>query len=87
MFQSDPVWKSRFAGDSDVQGVEELGELGVVIRTLLRTVPGAQWEVAREFRRRIKNRLDAEKIEIPFPQRTVHVRHHASEAEVPADQL
>ena len=43
---------------------------------------------AREFRRRIKNRsLDAEKIEIPFPQRTVHVRHHASEAEVPADQL
>jgi small-conductance mechanosensitive channel len=86
-FQSDQAWKSRFAGDSDVQGVEELGEHGVVIRTLLRTVPGAQWEVAREFRRRIKNRLDAEKIEIPFPQRTVHVRHHASEAEVPADQL
>ena len=26
-----------------------------------------------------------EKIEIPFPQRTVHVRHHASEAEVPAE--
>lgn len=86
-FQSDPPWKSRFAGDSDVQGVEELGEHGVVIRTLLRTVPGAQWEVAREFRRRIKNRLDAEKIEIPFPQRTVHVRHHATEAEVPANQL
>jgi small conductance mechanosensitive channel len=86
-FQSEPGWKSRFAGDSDVQGIEQLGEHGVVIRTLLRTVPGAQWDVAREFRRRIKNRLDAEKIEIPYPQRTVHVRHHATDTEVPADQL
>ena len=40
--------------------MEQLGEHGVVIRTVLRTAPGAQWEVAREFRRRIKNRLDAE---------------------------
>ncbi len=86
-FQADPVWTSRFAGDSDVQGIEHLGEHSVVIRTLLRTVPGAQWDVAREFRRRIKNRLDAEQIEMPFPQRTVHVRHHPTDTEVPADQL
>ena len=56
-------------------------------RTMLRTIPGAQWDVAREFRRRIKNRLDAEGIEIPFPQRTVHVRHHEAGRDVPADQL
>ena len=86
--QADTPWNLRFAGDSEVQGVEQLGEHGVVIRTLLRTVPGAQWDVAREFRRRIKNRLDKEDIEIPFPQRTVHVRHHAAGiTEVPADQL
>jgi small-conductance mechanosensitive channel len=85
--RDDEAWQLRFAGDSEVQGIEALGEHGVVIRTLLRTVPGAQWEVAREFRRRIKNRLDAEQIEIPFPQRTVHVRHHGSDAAVPADQL
>ena len=86
--QADTPWNLRFAGDSEVQGVEQLGEHGVVIRTLLRTVPGAQWDVAREFRRRIKNRLDQEDIEIPFPQRTVHVRHHAGGiTEVPADQV
>lgn len=58
-----------------------------MIRTLLRTVPGAQWDVAREFRRRTKNRLDAEPVEMPFPQRAVHVRHHATDSEVPANQL
>ena len=63
-FQSDPVWMSRFAGDSDVQGVEQLGEHGVVIRTLLRTVPGAQWDVAREFRRRLRPGSTTKQIEI-----------------------
>jgi moderate conductance mechanosensitive channel len=86
-FRADPVWTSRFAGDSEVLGVEDLGEHSVVIRSLLRTVPGAQWEVAREFRRRIKNRLDAEGIEMPYPQRTVHVRHHGVEGDVPAGGL
>ena len=86
-FRAEPVWTSRFAGDSEVLGVEDLGEHSVVIRSLLRTVPGAQWEVAREFRRRIKNRLDAEGIEMPYPQRTVHVRHHGVEGDVPAGGL
>ncbi len=83
-FQADTEWRSRLEGASEVLGVEQLGEHGVVIRSLLRTAPGAQWEVAREFRRRIKNRLDAEGIEIPFPQRTVHVRHHGDAPGAPA---
>jgi small conductance mechanosensitive channel len=87
LFRAEDKWASRFAGDSEVVGVEDLGEHAVVIRTLIRTAPGAQWDVAREFRRRIKKRLDAEAIEIPFPQRTVHVRHHGSTGDVPADQL
>ena len=72
---ADPGWVARLQGPPEVTGVEELGESGVVVRTLFPTAPGAQWDVAREFRRRIKNRLEAEKIEIPFPQRTVHLRH------------
>jgi moderate conductance mechanosensitive channel len=61
--RSDPAWQRRFEGEADV-GVEELGQHAVIVRTMLRTAPGAQWEVAREFRRRIKNRLDAEGIPI-----------------------
>lgn len=68
-FQQDPAWQSRLEGVSEVLGVEQLADHGVVIRTVLRTAPGGQWEVAREFRRRIKNRFDAEKIEIHYPQR------------------
>ena len=61
--RKDPAWQDRLEGAAEV-GVEELSQHAVVVRTMLRTVPGAQWDVAREFRRRIKNRLDAEGIPI-----------------------
>lgn len=73
-FGQDPAWRDRLDAEPEVAGVESLADSAVVIRTLIRTIPGKQWEAAREYRRRVKNRLDREGIEIPFPQRTVHVR-------------
>jgi small-conductance mechanosensitive channel len=73
-FAQDKEWAPLFDGTPEVLGVDSLGESQVTIRTLLKTHAGKQWAVAREFRRRIKNRLDKEGIEIPFPQRTMHVR-------------
>ncbi len=82
----DAEWSWKLDGAPEVAGVNQLGDNAVAIRALLRTVPGMQWEVGREFRRRIKNRLDAENIEIPFPQRTVHVRHHGEIASPPTPE-
>ena len=57
-----------------VLGVESLGESQVTLRLLLKTLPSKQWDVARELRRRIKNRFDREKIAIPYPHRVVITR-------------
>jgi small conductance mechanosensitive channel len=73
-FSTDKTWGSQLDGPVEVLGVESLGDSAVVLRTVIRTQPGSQWNVAREFRRRIKNRFDREELEIPFPQRRVHVR-------------
>ena len=73
-FSTDRAWGSQLDGPVEVLGVESLGDSAVVLRTVIRTQPGSQWTVAREFRRRIKNRFDLERLEIPFPQRRVHVR-------------
>ncbi|MFZ5623807.1 MAG: mechanosensitive ion channel family protein [Gemmatimonadota bacterium] len=74
-FAEDPAWASRLDGVPEVLGVESLGDSAVIIRVVIRTPPGAQWESAREFRRRILKRLEAEGIEIPFPQRMVHHKY------------
>jgi small conductance mechanosensitive channel len=77
---TDRVWSLQLDGAPEVVGVESLGDSSVVIRTLIRTQPGSQWTVAREFRRRIKNRFDRDGVEIPFPQRKVHVRVEGGQA-------
>jgi small conductance mechanosensitive channel len=58
----------------DVKGLETLGPNGFVIRTLTKTAPGAQWDVARELRRRILLAFRQAGIEIPYTQRVVHHR-------------
>lgn len=73
-FAADPAWAPHLDGAPEVQGVQDLADSAVIVRTRLKTIPGGQWEAGREFRRRIKNRLDQEGIPIPFPQRTVHLR-------------
>ena len=73
-FSTDKAWGTQLDGPVEVLGVESLSDSAVVLRTMIRTQPGSQWSVAREFRRRIKNRFDRESLEIPFPQRRVHVR-------------
>jgi small conductance mechanosensitive channel len=79
-FSADPAWKVRLEGPVEVPGVESLGDSAVVVRVLARTQPGSQWDVARELRRRLKKRLDGEGLEIPFPQRKVHVKVEGSAA-------
>jgi len=72
-FSGDPVWGVQLDGPVEVLGVESLTDNSVVIRTLLKTQPGSQWGVAREFRRRLKNRFSRETIDSPYQARRVQV--------------
>jgi small-conductance mechanosensitive channel len=79
-FAAAPGWADRMSGPPSVVGVDALADSAVMVRTLIRTRPGDQWAAGREFRRRMLRRLEAEGIQIPLPQRTVHVRHHGAAA-------
>ncbi|HEY9016597.1 MAG TPA: hypothetical protein VIM84_16200, partial [Gemmatimonadales bacterium] len=72
-FSTDRTWGIQLDGAVEVLGVESMTDNSLTIRTLLKTQPGSQWNVAREFRRRLILRLAKESIESPFQQRRVHV--------------
>ncbi|MDD5306528.1 MAG: mechanosensitive ion channel family protein [Deltaproteobacteria bacterium] len=71
--RKDPAFAPRITDDLEVFGVADIGESAVVIKIRMKTVPGDQWDVGRELRRRIKKAFDAQGIEIPFPHHTVDI--------------
>jgi len=56
---------------TEVRGIETMNATGCTIRTLTKTAPGLQWEIARELRRRIIIRFKEQGIAMPLPQRVV----------------
>lgn len=62
----DPEWSEAFLGEPEMLGVNNLDESSVEIRLVAKVIPEDRWRVKREFNRRVKIRLDAEGIEIPY---------------------
>ncbi len=54
-----------------VLGVEDFAERGFVIRVWFKTEPLKQWDISREFRRRLKNAFEAADMPLPIPQQQI----------------
>jgi small-conductance mechanosensitive channel len=71
--RADPDWKERIAEDLEVIGVDRWADSAVVLRARFKVVPPIQqWNVKREYLRRLKKAFDERGIEIPFPHLTVY---------------
>lgn len=77
---AEAEWKDVTIDEPSMLGVNSFDDSAVTIKIMIKTIPLSQWSVAREYRRRIKNRFDAEGIEIPFPYRTVTIDKETLEA-------
>jgi small-conductance mechanosensitive channel len=71
--QSDPQYGSAMLEPIEIIGLDAFADSAVIIKARIKTLPIRQWTVGREYRRRLKKAFEAENIEFPFPQRTLHV--------------
>lgn len=69
---NDPVFGPRILEPIEVVGVDKLGDSAVIIRARIKTKPSEQWNVGREYRKRVKKVFDQKGIEIPFPHQTIY---------------
>ena len=51
--KSDPEWHAQLLSTPTVLGIERIGGGFMKLRFVARTLPGAQWDVSREIRKRI----------------------------------
>lgn len=57
-------WRSQILEPPQVLGVDNFEERGLIIRVWIKTKPLKQWEISREFRRRLKVAFDQAEIAI-----------------------
>ena len=70
--KSDSYFGPLMVDDMEIFGLDNFADSAVVIKGRIKTKPIKQWEVGREFQRRLKKTFDAKGIEIPFPHRSIY---------------
>ena len=70
--RADTAWSRRILDDVELVGVERWADSAVILRCRVKVVGIEQWNVRREFLRRLKKAYDARGIEIPFPHVTIY---------------
>ncbi|HKO89345.1 MAG TPA: mechanosensitive ion channel family protein [Burkholderiales bacterium] len=70
--KQDKDWAPRILDELEMVGIEKLSDTGNILRCRFRTLPLEQWNVKREYLRRIKRRFEERSITTPTPHVTVH---------------
>lgn len=68
----DPDWKDRIIEPVEYLRLDSFGDSSVNLKAVGKTIPIEQWNVAGEYRTRLKKAFEKNHIEIPFPQRVIH---------------
>jgi small-conductance mechanosensitive channel len=68
---SIPEWQELILEPPQILGVDDFESRGLLVRVWIKTQPLKQWDVSREFRRRIKIAFDEAGIFLPLPQQEI----------------
>lgn len=70
--RNDPDFKNKILEPMEIFGLDSFGDSALVVKGRIKTRPVEQWVVGREYRKRLKEAFDEQRIEIPFPHRTIY---------------
>lgn len=70
--RADPKFRAVILEPMEMLGVDRFEDAVVVLRARIKTIPTKQWDVMREYNRRMKNLFDARGIEISLAPRPIY---------------
>lgn len=65
--RQETMIRDKLLEDIEIAGVENWADSAIVIRCRLMVVPLGQWDVRREYLKKLKEAFDQAGIEIPYP--------------------
>ncbi|MGD9929049.1 MAG: mechanosensitive ion channel family protein [Mangrovibacterium sp.] len=70
--RNDATFGPKILEPMEIFGLDSFGDSALVIKGRIKTRPIEQWNVGREYRKRLKEAFDQHGIEIPFPHHTIY---------------
>lgn len=70
--QKDELFSASILEPIEIFGIDDFAASAVIIKARFKTKPIQQWNVGREYRRRLKKAFDKMNIKIPFPHTTIY---------------
>lgn len=71
--RNDNEFKYHILEPLEILGLDRFDDSAQIIRARIKTKPIKQWDVGREFNKRLKKKFDEHNVEIPFPHRTIYI--------------
>lgn len=68
----EETYSSKILEPIEIFGLDKFADSAIMIKARIKTIPGDQWAIGREYRKRLKNVFDEKGIEIPFPHTTLY---------------
>lgn len=76
--RSDPAVQNKILDDIEILGVTQLGDSSIMLRVRIKVVALEQWGIKRLMLAKLRDALHNAGIEIPLPQRALHITHAES---------
>jgi small-conductance mechanosensitive channel len=73
-FAQDPAHQADLLEPPQVQGPVSLGDSAVILRVMIKTLPGKQLEIGRALNKSILAACEREGVELPYPRQELLVR-------------
>jgi small conductance mechanosensitive channel len=70
--RTDEAFSQNILEPMEIFGLDQFGDSALVVKGRIKTSPGNQWTIGREYRKRLKAAFDKHHIEIPFPHQTIY---------------
>ncbi len=71
--RAHPEFGPMIIEDIELHGVDRFNESAMIVLARFKVLPAKQWTITRNFNILLKEAFEREGIEIPFPQRTIHM--------------
>ena len=67
-------WYRKMLQPLDIAGLDRLADSALIIKARIKVRPGDQWEITREYQRRLRQRFAELGISFPYPARQIVIR-------------